>query len=98
MSSIKYSLLNALRFFNTDIIGVMSENLKFIGTAGQENCAKAYTIEVVREELIEYYKYHPDGIEGYPTITGELVNLMWEKKRRIRERKSNIVDSVSKFT
>lgn len=53
------------------------------------------TKEMVEDELIEYYRYHPEGIAGYTSITDDLIHLMYEKKRKIRERQTNMANSVS---
>ncbi|XP_052071086.1 uncharacterized protein LOC127709521 [Mytilus californianus] len=78
-----------------DVLGILSENVEFLSTASQENLNKTLTKELVEEELIEYYRYHPEGIEGFPTITDVLINLMHEKKRKIRERQTNMANSTS---
>lgn len=81
--------------FISDVVGVISTNLEFLGTAGEENLDVVYTKEMVTEELEEYYRYHEEGIDGYPSITNELIEIMWEKKQQIRCRKNNIASSVS---
>jgi hypothetical protein len=81
--------------FSVDVLSVLSGNLEFLSMSSQEDLNKTLTRTLVTDELQEYYRYHPDGIEGFTYITDQLIELTFEKRKKIRQRQENFADSVS---
>lgn len=63
--------------------------------SSQEDLNKTLTKTMVTEELQELYRYHPEGIEGFPDITDQLIVLTFEKRTKIRQKQEKFADSVS---
>ena len=107
MNNLNYSINNNRQFsslnteltithsFSVDVIRVLSGNMEFLSMSSQEDFNKTLTRTLVTEELQEYYRYHPEGIEGFPDITNPLIELTFEKRKKIRQRQEKFADSVS---
>jgi len=76
-------------------MSVLSRNVEFLSMSSQEDFNKTLTRTLVTDELQEYYRYHPEGIEGFPDITNPLIELTFEKRKKIRQRQEKFADSVS---
>lgn len=80
--------------FSTDVIDVISKNLKFLENTTIEDLNTTLTLEQVESDLREYLLYHPEETTKYP-INTETIQAMYEKRMKIREKQIEVGNSVS---